>query len=115
MSTRFSQKLQDFDVSFDDKGNLTERCLAGVNYARAITTKKNFFFYDKIEYLNSTTTYSGWSKFMFKSLVNGTRYYMFLSDFDDILQEGLLNHKTIEGVFSFKKRGRKQGIRFVKS
>jgi hypothetical protein len=109
--SRFSQKLQNFDVSFDDKGNLTESHLAH----RGFTTKKNSFFYDKIIYVGYTVTYSGKSKFVFKSLVSGTKYYMFISDFDDILQEGILNHKIVEGVFSFKKRGRKQGIRFVKS
>lgn len=115
MSTRFSQKLQDFEVSFDDKGNLTRDNLNVTRLPPGYVIKKNSFFYDKIQYIGYTISYSGKAKFMFKSLMSGATYCMFISDFDNILLEDLLNHKTIEGVFSFKKRGRKQGIRFVKS
>jgi len=116
MNTPFSQKLQDFEVTFDSDGNLTERSWISTYRDRSsFIVKKNSFFYDKIEYVGAMITYSGRAKFRFKSLMSGVQYYMMLSDFDDILKEGILNHKIVEGVFSFKKRGNKQGIRFVKS
>lgn len=104
-----NKPLQDFKVVFDLNGNLKQ-------YTYVYNTDKeeqNYIFSDHLEYDGYFPASGGNSHIYMKSLKTGRRYHMFMSDFDQILQEKRLQDNQVVGLFCFCRKGRVQGIRLV--
>lgn len=109
---KFDKKFQQFDVVFTDKGKMEDS-----NYSyhyRNDITEPNAIFQDELVYEGYHVTYSGKTRFDFKSKSTGRTYVMFISDFDDIISNNLMKDKVVKGHFVFRKAGSQQGVRFVR-
>ena len=114
--------FQHYEVSFDQDGNLTERYLEPAtpsspkHFYRVNHNgfnEPNAIFADNLAFVQCYSTKNS-VRFVFKSLKNDRKYYMFLSDFEDILKHRkLLDGYRIQGEFVFHKKGNSQGVRMI--
>lgn len=109
---KFNTKFQQFDVVFTDKGIMKDDCYV-FTYNKDVF-EPNDIFEDTLEYAGYHVTYSGKPRFDFKSKASGRTYVMFISDFDDILSNHLMQDNLVKGHFVFRKVSNQQGVRFVK-
>lgn len=97
-----------FKVYFDSNGDLPYRISGWQLQQGAYKEEDNHVFNDRLEY----TDYIG-SHIVFKSLMSGRKYHMFLSDFHAMMKAKKLEENIMEGEFTFTKRGRVQGFKMV--
>lgn len=97
-----------FKVYFDNNGDLLHHLSYWAQQQGSYKEEDNHVFTDRLEY----TDYSG-SHIVFKSLMTGRKYHMFLSDFHAMMKAKKLEENIMEGEFTFTKRGRVQGFKMV--
>lgn len=97
-----------FKVYFDNNGDLLHRLSYWQQQQGQYKEEDNHVFTDRLEY----SDYAG-SHIVFKSLMTGRKYHMFLSDFHAMMQAKKLEENIMEGEFTFTKRGRVQGFKMV--
>jgi len=105
------------EIFFDEEGNLLNRVYNPIYHNSGYQYKKedNSVFFDKLEYVDYMSAGKGGdSKIIFKSLNSGRTYYMFISDFHDVLVNKLFVNNVIDNRFTFCKRGSSQGIKVIK-
>ena len=100
--------VTDFEVVFDDKGNLPSHIWQWSRPGSGGMKEKNRPFTDHMEYAG----YTG-SKIIMRSTKTSRTFSMFLSDFDDILQAKRLIDNQVIGTFCYCRRGTIQGLRLI--
>lgn len=75
--------------------------------------KPNFEFKDTLKY-NGYSRGCSSAKIHFFGEITGKHYEMFLSDFDDLMDEFGFNKNVVSGIFTFVKRGANYGIKIVR-
>jgi len=96
---------KDFEVVFDKKGNLPARVWRA---GQGAIKEQNKAFPDHMEYHGHDD-----GKIIMKSVQTGRTYYMFLSDFDDILKAKKMVNNQVIGIFCFCRKGSVQGLRLI--
>jgi len=104
------KKMQVFDVSFEDNGDLSRFNYASYGSSKN-KTEPNKVFSDTLEYVGYFSATGGNSHIRMKSLVSGREYHMFMTDFHEALIEKRFIHNRIVGLFTFCKKGSSQGTR----
>ena len=109
------QKIKDFEVSFDQDGNLMRDSI-DVSYIASYNgfNQKNSISPDTLEYIGYLTARKGGNSYIqFQSLNSGRKYHMFISDFNDIVLEKRFINNLVAGDFYFCRKGHSQGIRLI--
>lgn len=96
-----------YKIPFNKNGNMVDY---PIRWNENCEWKDNYIWDDILEYSSYGRGRSSIS-FKFKSKMNGKEYYMFVSDFDNIICE--LNKGMIKGNFTFVKKGKNYGIKKV--
>jgi hypothetical protein len=78
-----------------------------------VVWKPNYEFEDKLHYLRYSRGRSS-AKIHFKSEITDKEYEMFLTDFDDLMNNKGFDKNTVDGTFTFCKRGSNYGIKFFR-
>lgn len=109
-------------IPFDELGNLLTYApherdpnnpLCGPCYSDKGKWIKNFDFYDKLHIDNCHRGRSA-ANFQLSSDINGKEYTMFMSDLVDMIQKTTIIKGSIEGIWTFCKKGSNYGIVFLK-
>ena len=110
MSKKSNQptKIGTFKVYFDNNGDLLHALYGYIQRQGNYKEEDNHVFVDRMEY----SGYGG-SHIYFKSQMTGRKFHMFLSDFDKMMKQKLMQNNAIEGEFTFTKKGRVQGVRMI--
>lgn len=110
MSTKIKKpkKIGVFKVYFTTSGDLMYSLRYYDEKNGNFKEEDNHVFTDQLEY----TGYSG-SHILFKSLMSGRKYHMFISDFHEMMVAKQMHENVIEGQFTFVKKGRVQGFRMI--
>lgn len=109
---------QKFQVTLTKNGDLSGHHV-NTSYANSPHYSQHYFwednkiFIDELEYTGYFGSSGGNSHIRLVSLKSGREYHMFMSDFDDILQEKKFIDNKINGKFYFCKKGNSQGTRLV--
>ena len=107
-----SSKMKNFPVIFNKDGDLVIRPTSW-NMAQYIK-EDNKIFSDVLEYTGYISAGAGGNTHMqFKSLNSKRLYSMFMSDFDDVLQNKKMKDNIVIGDFYFCKKGNSQGLRLI--
>lgn len=108
------RKMQVFDVAFTDKGDLCDcgaKWMQEPGYVGKFKWEKNKVFPDTLVYDTYYPSKGGNSHIAFISAHSGRKYEMFMSDFDEAIQEKLFIDNKLVGLFTFCRKGVSQGIR----
>ena len=73
---------------------------------------ENYVFEDDMEYTGYTRGRSA-ARLQFKSIKDGRRYGMFLTDFDDAMKRCQFFKNRLIGKFTFCKRGQNYGVKIL--
>lgn len=73
---------------------------------------ENYVFEDDLEYDGYARGNSA-ARILFRSLKDGKRYEMFLTDFDDAMRRCLFFKNRLIGKFTFIKRGQNYGVKIA--
>ena len=73
---------------------------------------ENYEWYDELYYKGYGRGRSA-DYFIWKSIISCKRYYMFMTDMDNILKTNDLIDRSIKGTFTFTKRGCNFGIKLI--
>jgi hypothetical protein len=103
------KKMQDFEVWFDDNGDLAIFSYPG--YRQQGKKEQNSVFQDTLEYVGYFSATGGNSHIKMQSIVSGRTYHMFMTDFHEALFTKRFIDNRIAGLFTFVKKGSSQGIR----
>lgn len=105
------RKLTQFEVCFDDEGNLKNYSDSRYWGSKQPSKKEqNSVFHDELRYDGYFCQGSS-SHIRFISLKTGRKYHMFMSDFDELVRADRFEAQVVEGLFCFTKRGQSQGCR----
>jgi len=114
------RKVAVFDVAFETNGNL---CESNNDWMRNPNPRwgntynykwePNAPFADTFEYIGYRGASGGNSHMLFKSVNSGRQVSMFMSDFDEVVQNDRFINKQIVGLFCYCKKGTKQGMRLI--
>jgi hypothetical protein len=109
MKTPKKKKMQDFEVTFTETGDLCSRAYSWKGNKK----EANAIFADTLEYDTYHSSSGGNSHIIFKSVNSGRKFSMFMSDFDEILTAKRFIDNQVVGLFCFCKKGSSQGIRLI--
>ena len=112
------RKMQEFKVAFTDKGDLCEGNYSWMKdprytYSANYKFEDNAPFADTFEYTGYRGASGGNSHILFKSVNSGREVNMFMSDFDEVIQQDRFINKQIVGLFCYCKKGSKQAVRLI--
>lgn len=116
-SKKKPRKMQEFKVAFNVNGDLSENnsswMLTSPHYVAHFKWEDNAPFADTFEYTGYRGASGGNSHIYFKSVNTGRVVNMFMSDFDEVIQQDRFINKQIVGLFCYCKKGSKQGFRLI--
>lgn len=98
------------EVPFDSSGQMLRRCYR--SYATNVTFAVAPDFEDIIQFQSIQRTSSS-NYAVFKSKTSVKKYYMFMKDFEKMIQTQVLKLGIISGKFTFVQRGVSFGIRIT--
>jgi len=96
-----------FEVPIDANGNMIGWQSPYAKAHRPVTIWADVLYYQGYERGRSAVNFK-WS-----SIYTHRRYYMFLTDMDEVLKETGVEDGTIKGQFTYVKRGKNFGIKRV--
>lgn len=104
-----NKPVKNFEVVFDSKGDLAHQAYDWSGCQK----EQNKVFLDHLEYAGYFSSTGGNSHIRLRSLKTGRMYHMFMSDFDEVLEEKRFVNNEIVGSFCFCRKGKSQGIRLM--
>lgn len=111
------RKIPQFTVLFTNNGDLLSDNAPWItnrpNFATDYKTEDNAPFADTFEYTGYQSAAGGNSHILFKSVKTGRKVSMFMSDFDEVINENRFINKQIVGLFCYCKKNTKQGVRLI--
>lgn len=106
---RKSKPVNNFEVVFNSNGDLAHQAY---DWQGAVK-EQNKVFLDHLEYAGYFSSTGGNSHIKLRSMKSGRMFHMFMSDFDEVLEEKRFQNNEIVGAFCFCRKGKSQGIRLM--
>jgi hypothetical protein len=97
-----------YQIPFDKDGNL----MGYPEEWRGIEWRDNYQFTDTLKLDHYYRGRSAAGLYM-ASAITGHRYQMFLRDFEDLINNTVIDHGVVSGRWTFTKRGANYGIVFI--